>query len=216
VVEAEPPKAKVVEAEQPAEVAISQGADQLDETSVLYGPTKRGDTLWAIAGELGEQKGVSRNSMLAALIQTNPEAFIQGRLGWLKTGFMLWIPSREDVLAMHMPQSGEVLASGSGTGVEVSNGNGRRGMARMVGEYLKLEGARITRITNAEHFAMLQTQLYFAPQFEAEAEQLAARLPVTPKLIRLSQEDVQSGIRVVIGSDLLQHEDEVRRALLKG
>jgi hypothetical protein len=117
---------------------------------------------------------------------------------------------------MRLPQADEVLASTSDSSVEVANGNGRRGMARMVGEYLKREGAKVTRISNAEHFAMVRTQLYFDPAYQAEAEQLAERLPVAPELIEMTEDYVHAGIRVVIGRDLLEHEDEVRRALMKG
>ncbi len=61
-----------------------------------YGPVKRNDTLWAIAGRLANQSSaVSRNQMMLAIYQANPEAFA-GNINRLKAGMILRVPADDD------------------------------------------------------------------------------------------------------------------------
>ncbi len=61
-----------------------------DDTSEQYGRTQAGDTLWEIArGIRGE---VSVQQMMIALLQANPNAFIDDNINWLKQGQILRIP----------------------------------------------------------------------------------------------------------------------------
>ncbi len=59
-----------------------------------YGPVKRAETLWAIAGRYGPSAGVNRNQMMLAIYRVNPEAFI-GNINRLKAGMILRIPDAE-------------------------------------------------------------------------------------------------------------------------
>ncbi len=62
-----------------------------------YGPVKRTDTLWKIAGQLvAESPAVSRNQMMLAIYQANPEAF-SGNINRLKAGMILRVPSAREV-----------------------------------------------------------------------------------------------------------------------
>lgn len=60
---------------------------------------QRGDTLLKIAGRY-RYAGSSNNQMMLALLQRNPQAFIQGDGNRLKLNTPLIIPSRQDVLAI--------------------------------------------------------------------------------------------------------------------
>jgi len=71
--------------------------DVAENDGGMYGPVKRNDTLWAIAGGLvAETTSVSRNQMMLAIYQANPEAFT-GNINRLKAGMILRIPSASEV-----------------------------------------------------------------------------------------------------------------------
>lgn len=94
--------------------------------------------------------------------------------------------------------------------VEVSNGNGRTGMAAMVGRALGNDGRIVTRLTNAESFKQSTTTVYYRPGARRDARQLARSLPVEAVLKESDAMREDIGVRVVIGRDLLAHEDEIR------
>ena len=64
-----------------------------------YGPTKRNDTLWSIAKQV-RHDGASMHQMMMALFRSNPEAFINSNINNLKTGQVLRIPERDEVLTL--------------------------------------------------------------------------------------------------------------------
>jgi len=71
--------------------------DVAENDAGMYGPVKRNDTLWGIAGGLvNETTSVSRNQMMLAIYQANPEAFT-GNINRLKAGMILRIPSASEV-----------------------------------------------------------------------------------------------------------------------
>lgn len=67
-------------------------------TSGEYGPIQTADTLWRIANQLGSERGVPTNQMMAALFRANPEAFNRGNIDSLKTGMVLKIPETDAIL----------------------------------------------------------------------------------------------------------------------
>ena len=69
---------------------------EVDGDGGMYGPVKRNDTLWGIAGEFAESTSVSRNQMMLAIYQANPEAFT-GNINRLKAGMILRVPSAQEV-----------------------------------------------------------------------------------------------------------------------
>ena len=79
-------------ASQPA-IAGNEGAG----SESIYGPVKRKETLWEIAGgAIGDSSSVSRNQMMLAIFQANPEAF-NGNINRLKAGMILRVPSVGEV-----------------------------------------------------------------------------------------------------------------------
>jgi len=95
--------------------------------------------------------------------------------------------------------------------VEVSNGNGRRGMAKLVGRALGAEGGSVTRLTNAGSFNQAATTIFYRPGARQEAERIASTLPVGAVLTESEQLRADIGVRVVIGQDLLAHENALQR-----
>lgn len=66
----------------------------------VYGPVKRNDTLWDIAGDMiGDSDQISRNQMMMAIYQANPEAF-SGNINRLKAGMILRVPSAQTVSSL--------------------------------------------------------------------------------------------------------------------
>ncbi len=65
-----------------------------------YGPTRRNDTLWKIAEQVRPDAGVSMEQTMLALLEANREAFSHGNINYLKAGYVLRIPSREEMTAI--------------------------------------------------------------------------------------------------------------------
>ncbi|NIA01331.1 MAG: hypothetical protein GWP13_00945 [Planctomycetia bacterium] len=65
-----------------------------------YGPTRRNDTLWKIAQQVRPDSGVSIEQTMQGLLRANPEAFIGNNINDLKTGYVLRVPSREDLTSI--------------------------------------------------------------------------------------------------------------------
>lgn len=59
----------------------------------VYGPVKRGETLWPIAKRL-KPAGVTTRQMAMALLRANPQAFIGGNVNRLRAGARLEVPPR--------------------------------------------------------------------------------------------------------------------------
>lgn len=90
----------------PADVAWAgsgTGTDTLDE----YGPVKRNDTLWGVAKKTRHQ-GATMNQMMISLFQANPQAFIKSNINNLKTGEVLRVPSRDEVLGLSASRANTV------------------------------------------------------------------------------------------------------------
>ena len=84
--------------------------------------------------------------------------------------------------------------------LEISNGNGRQGLARLVSRQLRDPGLKVVRLTNEKRFDVRQTRVEYQPAFRTTAERLARHVG--------SGEPVEVGlaghadVRLVIGHDL--------------
>jgi FimV-like protein len=61
--------------------------------------TQPGDSLWEIATRYIKDETISPQQMMLALFRTNPGAFVNTNINRLKTGVVLRIPAREEILA---------------------------------------------------------------------------------------------------------------------
>lgn len=86
--------------------------------------------------------------------------------------------------------------------LEVSNGNGRTGMAKLVTRVLKRMGGQVHRITNADTFAYPETLIYYQPGNRAQAEELAGGLPVPVELAETQANRPDIKVRLVLGHDI--------------
>ena len=78
---------------------VAAPMQQNTEVSDAY-RIRRGDTLGAIARKW-KPDGVSHEQMLVGLYQTNRPAFIRANINLIRAGATLFIPSRDDVLAIN-------------------------------------------------------------------------------------------------------------------
>jgi len=62
-----------------------------------YGPAVTGDTLWSIARAARPDSSVSIQQMMLAILNANPEAFIENNINGLKRGAILQIPDATEV-----------------------------------------------------------------------------------------------------------------------
>lgn len=86
----EPPA--VAPASEPAMEAPAETVSDRPMLGTSYGPVKRGESLSAITDQLGLSGEVNIYQRLYAVMQANPEAFIQGNMNLLREGAVLSIP----------------------------------------------------------------------------------------------------------------------------
>ena len=64
-------------------------------TGSSYGPTRRTDTLWAIARDVRGDRSLTTEQVMMALVDANPDAFFDGNANLLKKGRILRVPGEE-------------------------------------------------------------------------------------------------------------------------
>jgi len=96
--------------------------------------------------------------------------------------------------------AGFQTASATIARLEISNGDGRPGLARMVSRQLRDPAFKVVRLTNEKGFGVRQTRVEYLPAFRDTAERLARDVgsgePVEVAM------DGHADVRLVIGHDL--------------
>ena len=85
--------------------------------------------------------------------------------------------------------------------LEVSNGNGVRGMARRVALHLAETGLSGARTTNDKPFNKPTTEVHYRPGFEQAAKEVAAQVPGGARVIGGRALPNGIDVRIVLGSD---------------
>ncbi len=83
--------------------------------------------------------------------------------------------------------------------LEISNGNGRQGLARLMWRQLRDADVKVVRLTNEKGFAVRQTRIEYQPAFRGVAERLAERYAAKPVEVAMHG---RANLRMVIGRDL--------------
>jgi Flp pilus assembly protein TadD len=84
--------------------------------------------------------------------------------------------------------------------LEISNGNGRQGLARLMSRQLRDPDLKVIRLTNEKGFAVRQTRIEYQPAFRDLAERLAGRFGAA-KPVEVTMAG-RANVRLVIGRDL--------------
>lgn len=91
-------------------------------------------------------------------------------------------------------------AAGAVAALEISNGNGRLGLARLLSLQLRDPGVKVVRLTNEKGFGVRRTRVEYQPAFRNLAERLAERFGVgAPVETNMAG---RADVRLVIGRDL--------------
>ena len=91
-------------------------------------------------------------------------------------------------------------------GIEISNGNGIRNMARDTGLYLKRKGFRVVRYSNAGHFRHSTPRIFYTGDHLGLAEKIAEMFPCEmefQKISSLDRPDIK--LKVLLGKDLIPY-----------
>jgi tetratricopeptide (TPR) repeat protein len=84
--------------------------------------------------------------------------------------------------------------------LEIRNGNGRQGLARLMSRQLRDPDLKVVRLTNEKGFAVRQTRIEYQPAYRSVAERLAGRFGAArPVEVNMSG---RANVRLVIGRDL--------------
>ncbi|EWG98593.1 type IV pilus assembly protein FimV, partial [Halomonas sp. BC04] len=106
----------------PAATAARSAADPVRESPSRTAPAQSqdaqsgdpawvnsGDTLWAVAGRLRPDSGISMDQMMVALVEANPDVFPSGNINAMRAGHALVVPSRDAIMARSSQQAGDVV-----------------------------------------------------------------------------------------------------------
>lgn len=99
--------------------------------------------------------------------------------------------------------------------LEVSNGNGVRGIARKVSYFLQESGYAKARLTNRKPFVVQTTKIQYRHGHQAEAEQLRASLPGYAGMVQSNSLRADINLRVVLGRDMVQYTARFNDSALK-
>ena len=88
--------------------------------------------------------------------------------------------------------------------LEVTNGNGVAGMARLVGRWLATQGLDNVRLTNQRPFAQQTTLIQYRSGHEEEARRVARSLPAGAKALTGPPKGSGRHLRVVLGRDWIR------------
>jgi hypothetical protein len=87
--------------------------------------------------------------------------------------------------------------------VEISNGNGVRGMAARLAGWLRDHGVEgRSRLTNLRPYVSTTTVVQYGPGFAAQAQEIARRMPASVEVTAAVRSDARSDVRVVLGHDI--------------
>jgi len=99
--------------------------------------------------------------------------------------------------------------------IEISNGSGRRHMARRLNGFLSAQGFETAHLTNADNFEHRQSVILAKETHREVAEHIAELLPrsvtITP-----APEGQNAALRILLGQDLLEFDDQLLLGLTNG
>lgn len=125
-----------------------------------------------------------------------PQVSVAAQVGEAKSHVMIAVKATPRAVVT------QNVTSPTMSGVEVSNGNGVRGMAAMVARYFSTKGVQQARLTNEKPFVERRTRIEFRPGNEAEAAKINSLLPKGALLVASSKLRPGIKVRLVLGHDL--------------
>ena len=68
--------------------------------AIEYGITVTGDTIWSIAANVAQSKGVTIGQAMMTLFSTNPHAFAESNIHRLQLGQVIWVPTQRTFITL--------------------------------------------------------------------------------------------------------------------
>jgi len=96
--------------------------------------------------------------------------------------------------------------------VELSNGNGVRGMARQVGDQIAVGTVRVVRLTNAPTFDIARSRVLFREGYRDEAIAVGRQIGRRANIQLDNSIDRRADIRIVLGWDVIAGRSPVATA----
>lgn len=90
----------------------------------------------------------------------------------------------------------------AGFRIEIANGNGVRGAAARLREWLRERGVDTARLSNLRPFTSADTQVEYQPGHLAQALEIARRMPDGAGVVPAADSFSRADVRVVIGHDV--------------
>ncbi|WFM69950.1 FimV/HubP family polar landmark protein [Halomonas sp. CKK8] len=177
---------------------------------------RRGDTLWAVAGRLRPDSGISMDQMMVALVEANPEVFPSGNINAMQAGFTLVVPSREAIAARSTAEAGRVVKAmnqawanrGSGAPARVALGGASDTPASAVASAPAQEAASVEPAEEA------QPEAVEAPSRDTDLNDKDANSEAGQRLTLLSDAEVAAeGVVPVDGASDQQEGESSAGAL---
>jgi tetratricopeptide (TPR) repeat protein len=106
-------------------------------------------------------------------------------------------PTSSDV--QPLPAAGQAPVAGDTFSVELTNGLGRAGAARRLGQHLEQQGVGVRHLSNLPPYGQAFTLVQYRLGMEVEARRVASMLPLAPQL--QAQASQRTDVRVVLGHD---------------
>lgn len=101
--------------------------------------------------------------------------------------------------------------------IEVLNGNGIEGMARKIGNYLKTKGFNVTQLRNANSFDHIESKVFYDSCQVEDAYRLMQEITIHPNMKNILElKGLDHKIRLLIGKDMVPHDDEISEPIKEG
>lgn len=150
-----------------------------------------------------------------ALAVTENPSFVSARKGLIASESLAKIAEASSVSKDPVDALKEIAESASRKnnviGIEISNGNGARHMARDMAKYLKAKGFTVVRLTNARHFNYAEGRIIFEKEYKKLATNIASAIPHikdVKQTAQLGRPNVK--VKVLVGKNMLSHRLDYR------
>lgn len=150
-----------------------------------YGPVTRTDTLWNIANRVRPHSSVSVHQVMSAIMQANPHAFLDNNPNALESGFLLRIPSLQEMQMINPEAARRHIELGEqlGQSQQQLQAN-RQETVRTAAE----REALLTQTRTDAVQALDGVRAEYAGEFEELREQLAQSIETTESVHRANDE----------------------------
>lgn len=171
----------------------------------LYGPITRAETLWNIAHRVRPHSSVTIPQVMSAIVQANPHAFLDNNPNAMETGFILRIPSLQEIQLVN-PQAAQRHIE---LGEQLEQSARRLQTSQSATEEADTQRvALLSRTREEAQDTLQQVRSEYVDEFAELRERLRLSIENTERVVATNQE-----LRQQIGS-LSEALDEIQRTMV--